>query len=465
MNQKLICPSHHNLIQIVCLNEYCQSFRFSCYECLSKEHHLSHIRDVKKVSDFLDYKLQRQKEDQEFVSQFQHYLDQIIDVFNQIRNKLLLLYQTKIDTLDEMNELLNLFLQQHQEKFDSIILKVQQELLSVLKSYSDNLNQISINSFQSNLGNKNIKYQLIQTIKESPIYSFSFNSTSSMLAAGYSTGQIAIFELGTEQIRKQQILKEHKGSVYSIEFFYQKDCFISGGQDRVILIWSFENKLWICQQRIDAHSDWVSHLIINKNNTLIISSSGDKTIQFWNKGDLWKRSQTITAHLNTVNSLSLNDAEDQLISCSCDHTIKIFESKNSNWIILQTIKVDKLGFRLCFINNFTFVFQSENSINLSVYKFSQSDGLYQHIKNVLIENGNYCGNLFPSKYIRSKNIILNKNGNKVNLIKIPSDEEFILEEVIDFGTRAIFGNISYDGQYIATWDKNTKQIQIRKYVE
>ncbi|CAK59789.1 unnamed protein product (macronuclear) [Paramecium tetraurelia] len=370
-----------------------------------------------------------------------------------------------MDNLDQMNELLNLFLQQNQDKFVSIILKVQQELLSVLKNYSDNLNEIQINSFQSNLGKQDVKYQLIQNIKESPIYSFSFNCTSSMLAAGYSTGQIAIFELGTEQIRKQQILKEHKGSVYSIEFFYQKDCFISGGQDRMILIWSFENKLWICQQRIDAHSDWVSHLIINKNNTLIISSSGDKTIQFWNKDELWKRCQTINAHLNTVNSLSLNDSEDQLISCSCDHTIKIFEFNNSNWIILQTIKLDKLGFRLCFINNFTFVFHSENSINLSVYKLSQSDGQYHHIKNVLIENGDHCGNLFPSKYIGSKNIILTKNGSKVNLIKISSDGEFLLEEVIDFGTRNLFGNISYDGEYIATWDKITKQVQIRKFVQ
>ncbi|CAD8101560.1 unnamed protein product [Paramecium primaurelia] len=468
MNQKLLCPSHNELIQIVCFNKSCQSFRFGCYECLKKEHHLSHTRDLKSIQEFYEYQQLKQKEYLDFAQTFQNYFDNTMNLFNQIRNKLSFVQNTKIDTLDQMNDVLSLFLQnqKNQDQFSSIMMDIQKKLISVLQNFNENLIEPQIDLSQQNPIKQDTKYQLIQNIRESLIYSFSFNHNSSMFAAGYSTGQIAVFELEIEQIRKQQqILNGHKGSVYSLEFFNYKNCFLSGGQDRMILIWAFESKIWICQQKIDAHSDWISHIIINKNNNLIISSSGDKTIQFWNKDEQWKCCQTITAHLNTVCSLSLNETEDQLISCSCDSTIKIFEFKNSNWIILQNINVEKLGFRLCFINNFTFVFQSENSLNLSVYKFNQQDGLYHFTKNVQVQNGENCSNLFPQKFIKSKNIILNKNGSKVNLIKILPDEEFQLIDAIDFSTRKIFGNMSNDGQYLCTWDWISKQIQIRRCIQ
>ncbi|CAD8119153.1 unnamed protein product [Paramecium sonneborni] len=467
MEQQLLCPTHNQQIQIVCFNEQCQLFRFSCYECLNKEHHLSHIKELKTIQEFLEFKQQKQKEYQDFALQIKNDLDLIMNLLDEVREKLLKFDKYEMDTLDQMNDLLDLLLenQKVQNKYALIIVEQQQKLMSILKNYNSNLKETQINLQSQNSTQNILKYQLINKLKESPIYSFSFNNDSSILAAGYSSGQISIFELNQDKITKSQIVNQHSNAVYCLQFFHKKDWLISGSQDKMIIIWSFENKYWFCQQRIDAHSDWISHIIINKNDSLFISSSGDKTIQFWNQEEQWKRSQILTAHVNTVNSLSLNFAEDQLISCSCDQTIKVFGFQNSIWILLQTINVDKLGFRLCFIDNFTFVFQSEKSLELSIYKINETNEQYYLTKNISVQNDNHCSNLFPLKFVKAKNLILNKNGSKVILIKILNNGQFVEQEHIDFNTRYVYGVISNDGNYLTTWDQNSKYLQIRRVVE
>ncbi|CAD8116819.1 unnamed protein product [Paramecium primaurelia] len=66
---------------------------------------------------------------------------------------------------------------------------------------------------------------------------------------------------------------------------------------------------------------------------------------------------------------------------------------------------------------------------------------------------------YPQQYIKSKCIIVNKNASNVNLIRKQQNYEFIIEQSIQYKKNKIFGCMNDDGQYLITWDKQSKEYQ------
>ncbi|CAD8067413.1 unnamed protein product [Paramecium primaurelia] len=95
---------------------------------------------------------------------------------------------------------------------------------------------------------------------------------------------------------------------------------------------------------------------------------------------------------------------------------------------------------------------------------NNSNKQYTKIKDIPVKGGSdNC--FFASQYIKSKCMLVNKNGSNVSLIRKKQNGEFMTEESIEFGTQYIFGYMTDDGQYLITWDNQSKEIQIRKYQE
>ncbi|CAD8106485.1 unnamed protein product [Paramecium sonneborni] len=187
----------------------------------------------------------------------------------------------------------------------------------------------------------------------------------------------------------------------------------------------------------------------NQMNIMVIYGSCDKTIKFWTKQNQWLQKQTITNHTDIVYGLSLNQKQNILISCGLDAQILIIEQsqKDSKWIVIQTIQVEKSGQRICFINDDVFSFQPQKKCICSCQ--SGSDDCY----------------FFPQEHIKSKFLLVNKNYKYVNLIRKNENGEFKTEQSIEFGNQSLYGCMSDDGQYLITWDYSSKEIQIRKYNE
>ncbi|CAD8213064.1 unnamed protein product [Paramecium pentaurelia] len=246
--------------------------------------------------------------------------------------------------------------------------------------------------------------------------------------------------------------------------------FISGSQDNSIIIWSMnQNNQWINQQKLNGHCGTIFCLILNNNEDLIISGSSDKTIKFWIKqNQQWLCQQTITDHTSSVYGLSINQQQNKVISCGCDGQILIIEQsqQDSKWIVIQKIKVETYGRRICFINDNVFIFQPNCKEQMHVYEMNNTNKQYLKTKDILVKGGvsdDYC--LFPQQHIKSKCLVVNKNGKYVNLIRTKENGEFKTEQSIEFGHQNLFGCMSDDGQYLITWDYSSKEIQIRKYNE
>ncbi|CAD8212721.1 unnamed protein product [Paramecium octaurelia] len=311
------------------------------------------------------------------------------------------------------------------------------------------------------------KYELINKIKDEYIFAFAFNKEATLLVAGYESSKIRVFEFEQGQLRQLQELSNHSKRVRCVYFLQKSPSFISGSYDRSIIVWeASENRQFYCKQQLEGHTDDINCLIINNNEDLIISGSDDKTIRLWSKNVQWHCSQTLTYHNGSVFCISMNETQNQFISCAADNLIVVSQKdvNSSFWNILQTIKVE-WGLRLCFISNTQFTYQPYNKKQMIIYEQSKFSQQFVKQKEIAVKSGNDCFWYFPQKYIKSKSLLLNKNGSSLNLIKIKENGEFIQEQIIDFDDNYIHGAISDDGEYLITWDCKTEEIQVRQYSE
>ncbi|CAD8131380.1 unnamed protein product [Paramecium sonneborni] len=314
-------------------------------------------------------------------------------------------------------------------------------------------------------------YNLIQknSIKQTEwCGAIAFNKDNSIVLVGCES-KIKVFEFKQEQLKQTQLLKEHSKNVNTLNFMKKSSQFISGSEDSSIIIWSMnENNQWICKQKINGHSSYIYCLILNNNEDIIISGSADKKIKFWMEQNEWKCSQTITDHTSNVYGLSMNDQQNKVISCSGDKLILIIEqsSKDQKWNVVQNIKVEQFGNRICFMNDDVFTFQPVGKEYMHIYEINNTNKQYSKTKDIVLKSRYQDYNcLFPQQYIKQKCLLVNKNADNINLIRTNQNGHFITEQSIDFGTYNLFGSMSDNGDYLITWDEKSQEIQIRKYQE
>ncbi|CAD8213301.1 unnamed protein product [Paramecium pentaurelia] len=245
--------------------------------------------------------------------------------------------------------------------------------------------------------------------------------------------------------------------------------FVSGSLDKSIIIWQMiGNNQWNCQQKLNGHSNCIFCLLLNNTDDLIISGSYDTKIKFWMKQNQWICQQTISDHTGSVYSLSLNEKQNKLISCSNDSQILVIKQSelDKQWSVIQKIKVDQYGYRLCFINDNLFTFQPYCKEQMYIYEMDSNNKQYNKIKEIeLMYDSNDCDCLFPQQYIKSKRLLVNKNGQNVNLMRKKENGDFLIYQSIQFTSHQIYGQLSNDGEYLITWDRGSKEIQIRKFKE
>ncbi|CAD8155333.1 unnamed protein product [Paramecium pentaurelia] len=315
-------------------------------------------------------------------------------------------------------------------------------------------------------------YEIIQesVIKQYQICcAVAFNRDCSLVAVGCDK-QIKLYEFKQGRIKLIQLLSEHQNIVTTLNFMRKANQLISGSfSDAQIIIWLMNQKnQWICLQKLNGHSKGISCLILNNNEDLIISGSLDKTIKFWVKKNNWVCQQTITDHQKDVNALSLNEKQNRLISCSDENYILIigFSKKSKKWIVKSRIIIETFGIRLCFINDNLFTYQPHQNDQLHVIEIDNSNRKYFKTKVVQVKfSQKDCQCLFPQQYIKQKCLLINKNGQYINLLKKNQNDEFEIGQFIEYQTSSIYGCMSDDGEYLITWDDNSKDIQIRKYQE
>ncbi|CAD8094414.1 unnamed protein product [Paramecium primaurelia] len=330
---------------------------------------------------------------------------------------------------------------------------------------------------QTNTQYKYFSYKLLSRLKinQHNCRALSIDDKKNLVFFSTQKG-LQIYQLKNGMLKQLSQINSQK-DVSVITTFMNRSLFLTGQYSSSIIVWSynlmFKGKYLM---KMKKHAYKISCLIIYPNpENLIISGSHDNTIKFWylTPSSSFNCYQTIKEQECSVLALSLNQKGDTLISCDDYNLILIMNgSYTSKWQVKQKIKLK--GERLTFLSNHSFAIQHRNSEFIFFYGYDYTSEQYVRINKLQIKGWRqHDRGQFFQYFIPSKQILLSKNGYTLNLIRFTlvssSYCECYLEQSIEFQQNSevggVYGTMSKDGQFLITYDDESCEIQIRKYVE
>ncbi|CAD8130380.1 unnamed protein product [Paramecium sonneborni] len=484
--------ANHRNQQIIgcCIDSLCSNQRPYCNSCLpSHGQHINKIKSLELLDEWILQRVHEAQNVQKNVQECQLSLNSLLNLFIPYYNFNIQQFSqiglSQIDNiikglcqLEICEEILFKQLKQSIEQIKYIIDKI----FKKKKDQKTKCNQQIQNSekkqfvfeqsehksrIQANQKNFTLDFINHNSIKQGDVCkAIAFNKDQTIVLAGCNK-DIKVFEHQQGKLKQIQLLSEHKNNIYTLNFMENTNDFLSGSQDKSIIIWQVSgNNQWSCQQILNGHSSSIFCLLLNNTDDLIISGSQDKTIKFWIKQKQWLCQQTMTDHSSHIYSLSLNQQQNKLISCSNDSQILVIEQSNldKQWSVTQKIKVDQFGCRLCIIDDHSFTFQPYCKEQMYVYELDSNTKQYRKSKEITVQcDQSGCDCFFPQQYLKEKCLLVNKNGRHVNLIRRKENGDFIIQQSIEFANYQIYGRLSGDGQYLITWDNQSKEIQLKKF--
>lgn len=121
----------------------------------------------------------------------------------------------------------------------------------------------------------------IRIIKENsmPVRSLTLHPNDALLAAGYSSGLIYIWDIKNNSRRYAELVG-HVSSVNFLQFSSAGNTLSSVSSDRTIRLWDYRNTENL-PVSIEAHDSWIWAGAFNPDGTIIYSAGADKTIRAW----------------------------------------------------------------------------------------------------------------------------------------------------------------------------------------
>ena len=127
----------------------------------------------------------------------------------------------------------------------------------------------------------------------------------------------------------------HRDIVLGVSFSPDGTLIVSGSGDTTINIWQRDGELL---HTIDGHKDSVQDVIFSPDGQTIASGSEDATVKLWNRqGRLLK---TLIDHRSTVNRLAYSPDGNIIATASEDKTVKLWNSAGK---VIRTLKGHEAG--------------------------------------------------------------------------------------------------------------------------
>ncbi|CAD8057977.1 unnamed protein product [Paramecium sonneborni] len=459
----------HQQFQIIgiCTDNKCQHQKPFCHYCLPKHaDHISKLLPKEKMQEWINQK-------SEIVSNIYKQIQECKLSFECIINKLQIYLNINIEKLglSQFDKLITNLCQI--EKIELGYFKEIKQLLEQIKSITFKIfNNIKVQE-EKNINQTQIQinptFEIITKQKYNEgCRAIAFNKDDSIVVAGCDK-KIKVFENKQGYLNQLQILSEHKDNVVTLNFMMKSDHFVSGSYSSEIIIWYLnQENQWACKQNLNGHSNAIYCVLLNSNEDQIISGSKDTTIKFWVKQKNWQCEETIEDINHQIYSLSLNEKFNQLIVSSQDQFLYVLQQSevDNKWKINQKIKIDSHGTRLCFINDYQFVFQPYCKEYMEMYDMNINTQNFERSQYIPVQCGSNDDSSFVQlQYLQSKGLLVNKNGKFVNILRKKENNNFEKELAIQFDTEVSFGRLSQDGNFLISWDNKQNELIVRKFQE
>ncbi|CAD8215316.1 unnamed protein product [Paramecium octaurelia] len=284
-----------------------------------------------------------------------------------------------------------------------------------------------------------------------------FNKDDSIMLAG-SNSDIKVWNFNNGKVTENQTLTGHIDDVISLTFSLNQDLFISGGswKDMKIIIWRKHNDLWKYTQIMDYHKGYVPQILLNKNDSELISCSSDQTIIVWKTSlNVWKLEQKLANHEGTIYGMSLNYSENYLVSCGKDKSVIVWKKQNNIWKYYQKITHDSYAFRITFVDDDSFLFQLNNEGFIRLYSNQSQEKFQESLEQrITVQDKEDPWLLFPAFYNVEKKLVIQKQNQFVNLIINQDNGTLNIVNTIQCESHQNNGALSKSGRFLAIWDSS-----------
>ncbi|CAD8116419.1 unnamed protein product [Paramecium sonneborni] len=286
-----------------------------------------------------------------------------------------------------------------------------------------------------------------------------FNRDDTIMLAGCNFN-IKVWNFNNGRIKEDQTLIGHVDDVISLTFSLNQNLFVSGGswKDKKIIIWIKSIDKWKISQILDSHQGFVPQLLLNQNDSELISCSQDKKIIIWNYqtiDNLWKLKQELTNHKDIIYGISLSSTENCLISCSQDQSVIVWKKRNNIWEQFQQIKHNYYAFRISFLDDDSFIFQLNIEGFLRLYQQKQDGEFQENIEmRMYVQDLEDPWLLFPSVYNIEKKILIQKQNKFVNIFINQGNGMLIKGDTIQCQSHQNNGGLSKNGRFVVIWDSS-----------
>lgn len=161
-------------------------------------------------------------------------------------------------------------------------------------------------------------------------------------------------------------VKAHDKEINTVCFSPDGKLVITGGQDKVIKIWSVVDGALL--HTLTGHRRGVWSLdCVQAQEAYLVSGSADKTVKIWRLSDDFSCIKTFEGHANSVLKVAFLNSGSQVVSTGSDGLIKLWDVKRSECIVTFDEHVDRI-WALAVVGDGDYLITGDASANIKFWK-------------------------------------------------------------------------------------------------
>jgi len=157
------------------------------------------------------------------------------------------------------------------------------------------------------------------------IKSLAINSSGTRLISGGDDKILRVWSVEEGSLGLLYELKEHKKTITTVYFSPDGRLAASGSADKTLILWDMQTGTKIRQAA--AHDGWIRCVRFSPDGKHLCSAGDDRLIRIWNTGDLTE-AKVLEGHTGWVQTVSYLPSGKHVISGGHDNTIRIWDTES-----------------------------------------------------------------------------------------------------------------------------------------